>query len=237
MSAKEIEPSDFQYYREIATLFIGLMLGLLLGYLFFHQKTSALDETKAEKAGQQAAKAFQKGLTEELQKTFGAPEPQEVSGDFLRWMEEIAAKSPDKIAPDEICVLFADDGYYKRVLNKTEAQAEAIYENKYKGKASDWFQVYIEDTSSHTIEGIWPLSPIISFRASLPYSANKTDLTRINKGEVWMIEGNFGLLFADTGKIWLDNCRLIGKFMLPSGWKLNDPRKLTPEMFIPLEEL
>lgn len=240
MTSNETMSSDRQYYRLVAGLCIGLVLGLLLGYIFFHQKNPAIDKTEAEKAGQQAAIAFQKGLAEELQKTFTAPEPDKLSRDTINWMEDISTKPPNQIAPHELCVLFAKDGYYQRVLNYTEAQSEAMYEKKYKGKTSNWFEVYVADTSSRSIDGVWPLSPNgfpISFRASFPLFADEPDLTRINKGEIWVVEGKLSLLFADTGKIWLDNCRLIGKFKLPSSWNLGDPLKLTPDMFIPLEDI
>lgn len=240
MSGKETEMPRLQYCREIACLCLGSLLGILAGYTFFRQKPAALHDSQAEQAGHLAAKAFQKGLADEMRQLLTRPEPQRVSRDAIEWMEDVAGKAPDQIAPHELCVLFARDGYYQRVLNHTEAQAEAIYDAKYKGHTSDWFPVYVEDTSSRSIDAVWIGSPEgfrISVRAGFPYSSNEPDLTTINKGDIWLILGEYDLLFADTGKIWLDNCRLLGKITVPAGWHLGEPITLTREMFIPTDDV
>lgn len=215
-----------------AALGVGWCVGFFTGRASVKGGSRKNVEEKAYESGEVAAEQFRRGFAEGMEKILTTPIPPRLTGQQLKWLEEISKLPADRIGPSKLMALFHPQGYYQQVRNMTKAQSEKIFSDNYKGKRMPPWTVYVTDVTEYSIEGIWAIQGELKIRvtARFPFRDGKPDLTMINKGEVWRLQGQLENAFWNLASFSLSDTHIVSRVDVPSTWTLGTPLLVQPAM-------
>jgi len=217
-----------------ATLAVGLSVGFYIGRASVKATTRDSPEKPAYASGQEAPREFRRGFAKGMEKVFATPAPARLTEEELQWLEQISKLPAEEIGPSKLMALFHPQGYYRKVQNMTEAQSEKIFNERYNGRWMAPWTIYVTDVSAHSIEGVWAIHGDLKIRVSARFpfgpGEGKPDLTMINKGEVWRVQGQLDHSFWSIGSFHLRDCHIVSRVDVPSTWTLGIPLEVEPRM-------